>query len=236
MWVLFMKIVQKPLHLNFQKFTFMPSLQIWYTWVDLEHQVSVGISERRPQSPSSSYRCQTYAGLVLRMWISYFSLSLNSRWGNWGDHGTEPGRGVDDHQRQWTHSCYKVTSYYIPMMFLDHEPKAIKRSLKEKYRILKQWNHMKITIFRTWMPSGSSVRGMVFLCHGFGWFHIHWCQSHYRWHRHQRHLHMICGYCVLVKMIILVIMIEMIIARLWYDNQLIIVTRLIRMVKLKIDW
>ena len=64
-----MKIVQKPLHLNFQKFTFMPSLQIWYTWVDLEHQVSVGISERTPQSASSSYRCKTYAGLVLWMWI-----------------------------------------------------------------------------------------------------------------------------------------------------------------------
>ena len=46
---------------------------------------------------------------------------------------------------------------------------------------------------------------------------------------------MICGYCVLVKMIILVIMIEMIIVRLQYDNQLMIVTRLIRMVKLKID-
>ena len=48
-WALFMKIVQKPLHLNFQKFTYMPSLQIWYTWVDLEHQVSVGISERTPR-------------------------------------------------------------------------------------------------------------------------------------------------------------------------------------------
>ena len=46
---------------------------------------------------------------------------------------------------------------------------------------------------------------------------------------------MICGYCALVKIIILVIMIEMIIVRLQYDNQLMIVTRLIRMVKLKID-
>ena len=53
----------------------MHSLQIWYTWVDLEHQVSVGISERTPRS--SSYRCQTYAGLVLQMWISYFSSTPN---------------------------------------------------------------------------------------------------------------------------------------------------------------
>ena len=42
-------------------------------------------------------------------------------------------------------------------------------------------------------------------------------------------------YTKYVKDYIVVIMIEMIIVRLQYDNQLMIVTRLIRMVKLKID-
>ena len=77
------------------------------------------------------------------MWISYFSSWPNSRWGGWGDHGTELGRGVDNHQRQWTHSCYQVTSYHS----IQVEVLGLLSKSKEKYRILKLWNrNEKITL------------------------------------------------------------------------------------------
>ena len=134
----------KTLASKFPKAHLTPSLQIWYIWVDLEHQVRVGRHNHPPPHIDARHTQDLFCRCGFP--ISHHHRTPGEAVGaimerNLGEESTITNVSGLTLATRWHH----ITSYKL--MFWDYYPKAIKRGWKEKCRIIKLWNNNeKITL------------------------------------------------------------------------------------------